>query len=191
MNLDATHMVWIGKLPPRLRHEIDFEVAWRLHPKNYHRLVLYGREVDTPRWHQAYGVDYAFSGNISRALPLTPTFEQLLAWARASIDARLNGVLVNWYDAAERHYIGKHRDSPKGLIPGSPIVTASLGGERVFRLRPWKGNGRVDLTADDGRIVLIPYETNRAWTHEVPCFRRDRGRRISVTMRCFEPKETE
>lgn len=186
IELDAKHWVWIGQLPAPVRQHIDFDVAWRLHPTEYHRLVLYGRELETPRWHQAYGVDYAFSGNITRALPLAPTFAPLLAWAKATIDPRLNGVLVNWYDAAKGHYISKHRDSPKGLLTPSPIVTISLGGHRLFRLRPWKGSGRVDLAADDGRVFILPYETNRAWTHEVPRFRRDQGRRISVTMRCFE-----
>ena len=188
VHLDAKHLVWTGQLPQLVRNAIDFDVAWRLHPKKYHRLVLYGRELDTPRWQQAYGMDYAFSGNINRALPLAPILGPLLVWAKAAIDERLNGVLVNWYDAVEGHYIGKHRDSPKGLHPQSPIVTASLGAERMFRLRPWKGSGRVDLPANDGRVFIIPYETNRAWTHEVPRFRRDRGRRISVTMRCFEPR---
>jgi hypothetical protein len=31
----------------------------------------------------------------------------------------------------------------------------------------------------------MPFQTNAAWTHEVPAFRKWQGRRISVTFRAF------
>ena len=36
-----------------------------------------------------------------------------------------------------------------------------------------------------GGVFVMPYATNLAWTHEVPHFARDRGRRVSVTLRAF------
>ena len=116
---------------------------------------------------------------------MPPLLAPLLDWARAAVDGRLNGVLVNWYDGALRHYIGRHRDSTMNLVEGGPIVTISFGEERVFRLRPWRGSGAVDFPARDGTVFVMPYETNRAWTHEVPHSSRRTGRRISVTLRGF------
>jgi alkylated DNA repair dioxygenase AlkB len=108
-----------------------------------------------------------------------------LSWAREAVDARLNGLLFNWYDAERAHYIGKHRDSTKNMIEGAPIVTISLGASRLFRLRPWRKPGIVDLEADHGAVIVIPYATNLEWTHEVPHRAADHGRRISITLRGF------
>src|SRR6185295_16728567 len=56
-------------------------------------------------------------------------------------------------------------------LTGAPIVTISFGEKRTFRLRPWPSNReRVvrDFEAGNGVVFVIPFETNLAWTHEVP-----------------------
>src|SRR5262249_23207799 len=111
----------------------------------------------------------------------------MIAWVRDTINDRLNGLLLNWYDGRLGHYIGKHRDSRVKMIQGTPIVTISLGDERVFRLAPWRQSdqGIVDFPARDGTVFVMPYDTNLVWTHAVPASRRHQGRRISVTVRGF------
>jgi alkylated DNA repair dioxygenase AlkB len=163
-----------------------FEALWALHPADFHEIQMHGRKVRTPRWQQAYGADYLYTGNVNRALPVPTSLEPLRGWARANIDERLNGLLLNWYDASKEHYIGKHRDSTVGLIQGAPIVTLSFGAERTFRLRPWRRAGTHDFAARDGGVFVLPYETNLAFTHEVPHSARAGGRRISVTLRAFQ-----
>ena len=170
-----------------LPDEQAFESMWRLHPEAFHELVVHGRPVKTPRWQQAFGRDYHYTGRVNRALPVPAVLAPLQRWCVETIDPRLDALLLNWYDGDQKHYIGRHRDSSVGMCPDSPIVTISLGGTRTFRLRPWKGKGTVDFTAPHGRVFVMPYATNQAWTHEVPHFARDHGRRISVTLRAFEP----
>jgi alkylated DNA repair dioxygenase AlkB len=180
------HRVQLGRLPPELLPDAaGLAALWELHPAEYHVITMHGRPVPTPRWQQAYGADYHYTGRVNRAEPLTPAMQPFLAWARAAVDPRLNGLLFNWYDAEHAHYIGKHRDSTKQMIEGAPIVTISLGASRLFRLRPWRQSGIVDLEADHGAVIVIPYATNLAWTHEVPHRASDRGRRISITLRGF------
>ena len=147
---------------------------------------MHGKKVAIPRWQQAYGRDYHFSGTTSRALPIPSTFEPLLEWTRTSIDTRLDGVLVNWYDGSLGHYIGAHNDNTRGLIAGSPIVTVSFGEERKLRFRPCESRGFVDVPAAHGSVIVIPYRTNESWKHEVPRTKRVRGRRISLTFRAFD-----
>jgi alkylated DNA repair dioxygenase AlkB len=181
--------VFVGRVPERLMPtKVGFDELWRLHPDEFPQIKIRGQLVRTPRWQQAFGEDYRFSGQISRALPVSPVLGPLLQWSREAIDPRLNGLLVNWYDGRLGHYIGPHRDSTTGLIPGTPIVTMSFGEERVLRLRKWekgKTSPPVDLVVTDGSVVVIPWETNMAFTHEVPRLARYRGRRVSVTMRAF------
>ncbi|MGF1526248.1 MAG: hypothetical protein ACFCBW_05585 [Candidatus Competibacterales bacterium] len=46
--------IYLGSLPPALANP-DFEKLWQLHPKEYHTVVIHGREVNPPRWQQAFG----------------------------------------------------------------------------------------------------------------------------------------
>ncbi|MCI5058942.1 MAG: alpha-ketoglutarate-dependent dioxygenase AlkB [Flavobacteriales bacterium] len=185
--LDDSFGIYLGKLPERSPFLPEhFETIWQLHPSDYHSIMMHGRTVKTPRWQQAYGVDYQFTGATNHALPITEDFVPFQKWCFESIASNLNGLLVNWYDGKKAHYIGPHRDAPKGLIENSYIVTISLGEERIFRMRPWKGKGSKDFVLDHGKVVVIPWKTNLNWTHEVPKFVKYKGRRISITLRAFD-----
>jgi alkylated DNA repair dioxygenase AlkB len=180
--------VFATRLPSELGGEAGarFAALWELHPDRFHEITqpFTGRTIPLPRWQQAFGRDYRYSGGVNRALPIPPILEPYLGWARQRFDARLNGLLLNWYDADLGHYIGPHRDSIVGLVEGAPIVTVSLGAARRFRLRP-KGEAFVDLPATDGAVFVLPWETNLNLKHEVPHRASDVGRRISITLRAF------
>jgi len=184
--LDDRYNIFIGQLDPVLLPDSDgFEALWALHPSFHHTIMMHGRSVPIPRWQQAYGADYQFSGGLSEAEPTPPLLQPFLAWAREAIDSRRNGLLLNWYAGRLKDYIGPHRDSPIGLIEGAPIVTISLGEVRTFRLRPYRQKGFTDFTMMSGTTIVIPADTNRAWTHEVPKFARETERRVSLTVRAF------
>lgn len=180
--------VQMGALPQEMRPDDtdDFESWWTLHPLEHHEIMMHGKSVAIPRWQQAYGRDYRFSGQVSPAKPLTPEMGTFLAWARNAIHPDLNGVLMNWYDGSKGHYIGAHRDSTMGLVKGSPIVTISLGERRAFRMRPYKKKGFEDFNVGHGEVLVIPWKTNLVYTHEVPRARRYTHRRVSITLRAFE-----
>jgi alkylated DNA repair dioxygenase AlkB len=177
-----------GQLPDALRWDAKaFEAAWAMHPEEKHEIMMHGRLVAVPRWQQAYGADYHYTGRINRALPVPPLVEPLMNWVRANIEPRTNGALLNWYEGPG-HYIGPHHDSVRQMAAGSPIVTVSFGETRTFRLTKGKGESAraLDFLATDGTVFVMPYDTNRAWKHGVPKSARYKGRRISVTFRSFE-----
>lgn len=184
--LDQDHWIFSALLPDRLQFSAQaYERFWRLHPTEFHTITVHGRPVRTPRWQQAYGMDYHYTGRVNSALPIPESLLPLLDWSRETVAQELNGVLVNWYDLKRRHYIGRHRDSIKSMVNDTPIVTCSFGEERVFRLRPWKGSGYKDFRAENGKVFVIPYATNLAWTHEIPRTAKLGARRISITLRAF------
>lgn len=184
--LDDAHAVLVGTLPePLVPDAAGFAALWSIHPPEFHEIKLHGRPVKTPRWQQAYGADYRYTGSTNRALPLVSPMPAWLEWARERLDPRLDGLLLNWYDGAAGHYIGRHRDSEINRVEGSPIVTLSFGEARMFRMRPWRAEGFVDVPATNGSVIVIPWGTNRAFTHEVPASKKALGRRISVTIRAF------
>ena len=184
--LDDEHSLYSSVLPDELRLSGPaFDELWSLHPDEYHEIEMHGRAVKTPRWQQAYGADYGYTGRVNKALSVPPLLQPMLDWSRGAVAKELNGILLNWYDGSKGHYIGKHRDSTANMVTGSPIVTISFGEERKLRLRPWRQSGFQDFPARDGAVFVMPYDTNLAWTHEVPPSAKRQGRRISVTIRAF------
>lgn len=174
----------VGRLPDALVWSPDeFALAWELHPEVRPTIFLHGRSVAIPRWQQAYGADYHFSGQTSRAQPVPELLQALFDWTRRMIHPALNGLLLNWYDGPG-HYIGPHRDSVTRMVAGVPIVTVSFGETRTFRLS--KGTEKRDFPAENGSVFVLPQATNAAWKHAVPKSMRYTGRRISVTVRGFE-----
>ncbi len=185
--LDDGHRFFVGRLPGDLLPDAaGFESLWGLHPDDYHVIQMHGRPVKTPRWQQAYGADYHYNGRTNAALPVPPILEPLHGWARQAIDGRLNGILLNWYDGASGHYIGPHHDSTKNTVPGAPIVTISLGEERLFRLTHPRLKATRDFPVEAATVLVMPYDTNQTWKHAVPRLTRYRGRRISATLRAFQ-----
>lgn len=186
IHLDDSHGVYLSHpIEEFLLKEEEFDQLWRLHPEEYHTVSMHGKEVVVPRWQQAYGKNYRYTGSQNNALPIPNELAFFLSWARQQIDPELNGLLLNWYDGQKNHYIGAHRDDRRDLKAGSPIVTISLGQERVFRMRPYRKKGFADVPIKDGEVIVIPWETNLSWTHEVPPFKRFGEKRISVTIRSY------
>lgn len=186
VELKTGDLFWVGCLPAPILDGVSFDALWELHPDAFSEILIHGRRVKTPRWGQAFGRDYRFSGQLAQADPIPLLLQGVLDWSREAIDERLNGLLLNWYDGALGHYIGKHRDKTTGMVVGSPIVTVSFGEVRVFRLREWKGKETADYIAEHGSVFVVSYEMNKRWTHEVPKSKRYQGRRVSVTLRAFE-----
>lgn len=184
--LDDVHAVFVGQLPDELTLDaVQFAELWSQHPNEYHEITIRGKLVKTPRWQQAFGREYTYTGQTKPALPVSDLIRPFLDWAQNNIDRRENGVLLNWYDGTLGHYIGKHRDSTVNLIEGAPIVMISFGDARPLRFRPWRGTGFEDVICENGGVVIMPWETNLHWTHEMPRSKAWKGRRISMTIRAF------
>jgi hypothetical protein len=83
--LDDGHHFFVGQLPDSLRLDaVDFDALWAMHPEGFDSIHMLGRPIELPRWQQAYGFDYHFSGRTSSALPVPATLEPFRDWARRS-----------------------------------------------------------------------------------------------------------
>ena len=175
-SLDDHHSIYSGRVPDHLQLSASqFEEIWSMHPVEHHLVQnRVGRWVSIPRWQAAYGASYRFAGNVVEADPIPFVLRPYLEWARQTIDAKMNGLFLNWYDGPS-HYIGPHNDADHDLIKGSPIITISCGETRKFRMRPNSGKGFIDFPAAAGTFFVIPFDTNQAWSHEVPKSKKESG----------------
>jgi alkylated DNA repair dioxygenase AlkB len=162
-----------------------------LHPEEYGQVSYMGKTVNTPRWQQTYLKDYYFSGMIHKALLLPEELQPFLDWANTvSPNVIYNQVLINWY-ANGNHYIGPHSDDEKQLVELSPVLSVSLGQERIFRIRQKSTNDTVvDIPMPSDTYVMMCGKMQKKYLHEVPKVTgkkgNEMGRRINITFRVFK-----
>lgn len=189
--LDDESWIEQGRLP--LDMTWDFDKLWCLHPEEFGEVRYMGKIVKTPRWQQTYCRSYYYSGMMHEALALPAEFRVFLDWANGLYrDWTFNQVLVNWY-LDGRHYISKHSDGERQIVPRSPIVSVSLGQSRCFRVRR-KGNAPDDevvfeVDMPDRSFLAMCGAMQEHFTHEVPKVNGAKGasmgRRINITFRVF------
>lgn len=197
---DESSWVARGRIAPLPKDE--FEQLWAMAPTCKQTGVIYGKEVEFPRRICAYGQDYAFSGQVSESKPLSeaPGYSYYADWMT---DVNLNGVLVNWYDAANGDYIGPHSDDERSLVSGAPIMSITWTSRpdhfRRFRLKPKNSAGLYPNFGDEpgvlklygGDVVVMGGSCQRTHKHEIMPPRKKKapqeanGRRINITLRCF------
>jgi hypothetical protein len=64
-----------------------------------------GHDISTPRWQQAYGLRYFFSGRWHSAKAIPDLLEPLVDWANRLGMGTFNSLFVNWFENGH-HYIG-------------------------------------------------------------------------------------
>lgn len=167
--------------------EKEFERLWNIHPDEKGKVKIMGKEIETPRWQHSYGVPYNFSGMVHEALPLVDPFLLKLQWmVEKYSDKKYAQCLINWYQDGT-HYIGKHSDDEKQLVPGTNIYSFSFGpeGERDIIFKSKKTDEKHKIFMPHNSLLVMGGETNKYYTHEVPK-RANKGKRINVTFRCFK-----
>jgi len=187
--LDDESWIEQGHLPQEMT--CDFDTLWCLHPEEYGEARYMGKIVKTPRWQQNYCRPYFYSGMMHEALSLPEEFQPFLAWANTLYtEWTFNQVLINWYLDGS-HYISKHSDNEKQIVPLSPIVSLSLGQSRCFRVRR-KEDDAVTLEVDmpDRTYLAMCGAMQQRFLHEVPKVTGAKGygmsRRINITFRVFQ-----
>lgn len=124
-----------------------FERVWELHPPQPGTIKMYGRDVLTPRFQQAYDMTIRFSGSTFEAKPLPALLQQSVKTMQAMLmnpetsRSFLRGALLNWYANGEQ-YIGPHDDADKRFLPNSPVFSLSLGATRKFVFSAKQGTKR-------------------------------------------------
>ena len=185
---------WIiqGKVPDELfanNNPKAFEDLWDLHPVEFNKVKMMDKVVSTPRWQQSYNKPYYFTGMLHEALPTPPVVNPFLEWANSMGHGEYNQILINWYENGH-HYIGAHSDDEGQIVKLSPIVSISIGAERVFRIRSkFKRTMVMDIPMPSGTYLIMGGNMQKHFLHEVPKINGMKGeaigKRINLTFRQF------
>jgi alkylated DNA repair dioxygenase AlkB len=148
---------------------------------------IYGKTFPVPRQVQFRSdvcEGYAYSGQIAKALPMTPELAQLVQVVNAEFGTEYNSVLINRYIDGN-HSISPHSDDERGLDPKGGVVALSYGAERTFRIRNKSANTIVKdiATAHMHAICMRGAAFQANFTHEIPKSKRVTGERVSFSFR--------
>lgn len=175
-----------------------FDRLWKLHPKEYGKICRGGKVISVPRWQQAYGRSYNFSGMDHKALPIPKELAPWIEFANKDHPRYLtdlvdlysdktpvyNQILLNWYGDGD-HSIGAHADDKTHFVKsglGETIVYSvtlyekgTKGKPRILRMKPKKDNNstlantdRTDITLSNGLVVVMGGMCQSTHTHQVP-----------------------
>lgn len=148
---DGASWVTTCRLTKALRTNDDNTIMtdlWTLRPAERSVIKIAGKLVTVPRYDQAYGRAYTFSGANHEARELPPLLQPYMDFAnqccatmlKRDYEGRLfNMCFVNWYEDGH-HYIGWHSDDERQLYKnkyGETLVfSISLGQQRRFLMKP-------------------------------------------------------
>lgn len=189
--------------------QTEYSSLFDLHPTDKGKVVLYGHEIQSPRWHKSYlktppreaihtTRSYMYSGKEEVVeAPLPILFEPYLDLLNSTqIEDKYNQVIVNWYQNGH-DFIAAHSDCVIGMKPHAGIAILSLyenarderelifTSKKVDSIEQDAIYSNVRIRAPHGSIITMHGDTQQRFRHKVPKALDIQTSRISITFRKF------
>ncbi|GAA4517640.1 alpha-ketoglutarate-dependent dioxygenase AlkB family protein [Sphingobacterium thermophilum] len=156
------------------------EVAWQ-----NDQTLIFGRLITTKRmvaWYGDEALEYTYSGMKKVASPWNTTLLELKRIVEHLTHETFNSCLLNLYHDGNEG-MGWHSDAEKDLKENGTIASLSLGAERKFSFRHKQSKERIDLTLENGSLLLMRGTTQKYWLHQLPKSKKITRGRINLTFR--------
>jgi alkylated DNA repair dioxygenase AlkB len=160
-----------------------FETFLSATPWQQHKVIMYEKEVWTPRLSAWFGKLPARSENKRTELPWTTELQEIKAKVEAVTGMEFNAVLLNYYRDGNDS-VAWHAD--KDTIPGlkTEIASVSLGEERLFDFRNKENHRqRYAIKLEHGSLLLMKGDLQKYWEHRIAKSSVPIGPRINLTFR--------
>lgn len=188
--------------------DMHYQELFELHPAERGKVVMYGKEVNSPRWHRSYlqipnqhitdKKSFMYSGrDFYQDLSLPSAFQVYLDFMnKGEATHKFNQMIVNWY-ADGNDFIAAHSDCQIGMKPNAGISVISLnevaGHFREMRftaknLRDAENDylhRHVKIAALQGTVITMHGDIQQKFRHKVPKAMGLQSSRISLTFRKF------
>ncbi len=152
-------------------------------PWQQHTVIMYDKEVVTPRLSAWYGDKRQRDEGKREALPWLPELYDLKKRVEDFTGVLFQGVLLNYYRDGNDS-VAWHAD--KDTIPGvkTDIASLSIGQERNFEFRS-KADHRqqYSICLEHGSLLLMKGELQKGWEHRIAKSTAPMKARINLTFR--------
>ena len=138
---------------------------------------------------------YSYSGaeHEPRDLSTNGYLYKLLSYVDIVVPGyQFNSALINYYPDSSAH-LPPHGDTEQEIVPGSHILTISLGATRAICFTTKQGKWVCESEIEHGEAFFMSQTSQSLFNHSIPEKKEDCGPRISVTLRLLQPltKEAE
>lgn len=152
-------------------------------PWQQHTVMMYDREVITPRLSAFYGDKSRRDEGKREALPWLPELYQIKERIAQFTCVSFQGVLLNYYRDGNDS-VAWHAD--KDTLPGvkTDIASVSIGQERNFDFRSKADHKRqYSIKLEHGSLLLMKADLQKYWEHRIAKSSMPMKTRINMTFR--------
>lgn len=152
-------------------------------PWQQHKVIMYDKEVITPRLSAWYGDQRQRDEGKREALPWLPELDNLKKRIERFTGITFQGVLLNYYRDGNDS-VAWHAD--KDTVPGlkTDIASVSIGEERNFDFRNKEDHRQqYSLRLEHGALLLMKGALQKGWEHRIAKSALPMKARINLTFR--------
>nr|WP_295932988.1 alpha-ketoglutarate-dependent dioxygenase AlkB [uncultured Dyadobacter sp.] len=152
-------------------------------PWEQHKVIMYDKEVITPRLSAWFGERPIRENDVRSPRPMTAELEVLRQRIMTATGSRFDGVLLNYYRDGNDS-VAWHSD--KDTVPGikTDIASVSIGQERNFDFRSKENhNQRYSIALGHGSLLLMKADLQKYWEHRIAKSVVPMSARINLTFR--------
>ncbi len=156
------------------------EINWE-----HDEVIMFGKKIVTKRkvaWYGDQPFDYTYSHVKKTALYWNDALKRIKDKVEQASGETYNSCLLNLYHSGEEG-MGWHTDDEKELKKDGAIASVSLGAVRKFAFKHKETQEKVELTLDNGSLLVMKGTTQSHWLHRLPPSKRVIQPRINLTFR--------
>lgn len=148
-------------------------------------VMMFGKKIITKRkvaWYGEKPFDYTYSHVKKTALYWNDTLKAIKDKVEKASGETYNSCLLNLYHNGEEG-MGWHTDNEKELKKEGAIASVSFGAVRKFAFKHKETQEKVELTLDNGSLLVMKGNTQSHWLHRLPPSKKIISPRINLTFR--------
>ncbi len=147
--------------------------------------IIFGKKIITKRkiaWYGDKPYKYTYSKTTKYALPWTEDLLKLKTIVEKETHETFNSCLLNLYHNGEEG-MAWHSDGEINLKKDGAIGSLSFGAERKFEFKHKQTHEKVELTLENGSLLVMKGTTQTHWLHRLPPTKKIQTPRINLTFR--------
>ena len=159
---------------------LSTEINWE-----HDEVMMFGKKIVTKRkvaWYGEEPFDYTYSHIKKTALYWNDTLKRIKNTIEDISGETYNSCLLNLYHNGEEG-MGWHTDNEKELKKEGAIASVSFGAVRKFTFKHKNTQEKLELTLDNGSLLVMKGTTQTHWLHRLPPSKKINAPRINLTFR--------
>lgn len=167
-----------------------YDLLWNEIDWQHDQAMIFGKLITTKRkvaWCGDTNFEYSYSGIQKIASPWTPFLLTLKTQIETLSGETYNSCLLNLYHDGNEG-MAWHADGEKDLKKHGAIASVSFGAERKFSFKHKVSKEKIDITLENGSLLIMKGQTQDHWLHRLPPTVKVAHPRINLTFRSIDQR---